>query len=77
MEFATFDDVGENRTSPVNTNTVATLIWNAIDLNGRVRVLQSQLRIIASINSTVTCINVGNGMTAQIRIQILGMHQFN
>ena len=74
LEFATFNNVGDTRISPVNPNTNATLIGK-FDSNGNVQVLQSQLRIIASVDSTVTCINVGNGMSTSIRIQILGIHQ--
>ena len=76
LEFATFNRVGETRVSPVNPNTVATLIEKSVDSNGNMQVLQSQLRIIASVDSTVTCINVDNGMSTSIRIQILGIHQF-
>jgi hypothetical protein len=73
LEFATFNNVGDIRISPVNPNTVANLTKNNIDND--VQVLWSQLHIRASVDSTVTCIQVGNGMSTSIRIQILGMHR--
>ena len=73
LEFATFNTVGEVRISPVNPNTVATLI-NKTTEGGR-QVLRSQLHIIASADSIVTCINVGGGTTNAISIRLLGKQQ--
>ena len=73
LAFTSVHLVGDTRISPMNPNTVATLIKSEMD--GNVQVLQSKLRIIASINSTVMCINVANDRPTSRRIQILGMHQ--
>ena len=72
LQLAIFNNVGETRTSPINGNTVATLISNTIE--GGVMVLQSQLRIIASADATVTCINVAAEKSSTISIQLLGNH---
>jgi hypothetical protein len=73
IAFAIVDHVGNVRTSPdpLNSNTIATLLKNEMD-DDAVQVLRSELRIIASVNSTVTCGIEGNVMTTSIKIQILG-----
>ena len=76
LAFGTIDQVGYMHMSPVNPNTIATLTKSRFDLNTNEHVLESRLRIIVSDNSTVTCIHVGNGMTAQVRIQVLGMYLY-
>ena len=70
LVFGTFNGVGDMDTSPVNPNTVATLIRKANESN--VQVLQSKLSIIVSVNSNVTC--MGNGASTFIRIQVFGMY---
>ena len=67
---ARIDSIGETQISTLNPNTIATLINNAIE--NEVTVLVSQLHIIASIDSFVTCIQ-DNGAEQTISIQLLGM----
>ena len=75
LDFATFNSIGTEEISPVNPNTVATLINNTIE--DGVQVLVSQLRIIVSATfstSTVTCIDIGTGTINPIMIQLLRMY---
>ena len=74
LELATFNDVGDIRTSPVNSNTVATLI-DETNENG-VDILVSTLRIKAVsefLDSSVTCIHVDGGTMNTTRVQVLGI----
>ena len=68
LEFATFNSIGDRRTSPVNLNTVATLV-NKTD-----GILVSELHIKALsqfLNSSVACI-VGSKRNTTL-VQVLGM----
>ena len=74
LELATFNDVGDTRTSPVNLNTVATLISETRESG--IDVLVSTLRIRALsefLDSSVTCIHVDGGTMNTTRIQVLGI----
>ncbi|MCG8621744.1 MAG: hypothetical protein MJE68_07065 [Proteobacteria bacterium] len=72
LDFATFNTVGDTRTSPVNPNTVATLI-NKTNETGKV-ILESQLRIVVSpqiATFTITCL-MDDGNKRNISLQLLG-----
>ena len=74
LEFAIFNDIGDTVVSPINPNTVATLINNTNE--DGMMVLVSQLRIVTSVNfstSSVSCVNEG-GMSNSSAITILGMY---
>ena len=74
LAFGTFNAVNFTRVSPVNPNTIATLIENTVE-NG-VSVLVSTLRIkalSAFLSSSVNCIHSGNGNTNSSRVQVIGM----
>ena len=74
LAFGTFNSVGTEEISPLNPNTVATLISNTIE--DGVPVLVSTLRIRALsqfLNSSVTCIHIGSGTTNTTMVQVLGM----
>ena len=74
LEFTPFNNVGETRVSPVNPNTVATLINKTVE--DGVQVLVPQLRITAQsqfMNPSVTCIDVGWGSQNTIWLHVLGM----
>jgi hypothetical protein len=72
LDFATFNTVGDTRTSPVNPNTIATLISNTNETGEDV--LESQLRIIVSPQIsmfTITCA-IDDGNETNISLQLLG-----
>ena len=74
LDFATFNNVGYTRISPVNPNTNATLIAN-FDENG-VRVLRSTLRIVTLsgfLNSSVNCLHIGDGTMNTSRVIVIGI----
>ena len=74
LEFATFNNIGDIRTSHMNPNTVATLINKTVE--DGVQVLVSQLRITAQsqfMNPSVTCTNGRFGTQNTTRLHILGM----
>ena len=74
LVFATFNNVGDRKSSPINNNTFATL--TAKFYEGTVPVLESQLHIIVSsttTSSTVTCLHITYGTSTAISIRALGM----
>ena len=79
LEFATFNNEGETRSSPINTDTVATLTRKAME-NGQ-QVLESQLRItmLPSFPTfSVSCIHIGSGNTNETTFQLLlGMYMYD
>ena len=74
LEFATFNDVGDTRISPVNPNTIATLIAKFYE-NG-IGVLRSTLRIRALsefLNSSVNCLHIVDGTMNTSWVLVIGM----
>lgn len=74
LGFATFNNIGDTRTSPMNPNTVATLI-NKTNENG-VDMLVSTLRIkVLSdlLDSSVTCMHIDDQIMSTERVQVIGM----
>ena len=72
LRFTTDNIPGTTATSIIDGNVVATLI-NITIVNG-VPVLESQLRIIAVLASTVTYNSVTNGSSVSIEFGISGMY---
>ena len=75
LNFATFNSIGATKTSPIHPNTIATLTNNTME--DGVQVLVSELRIRALsqfLNSSVTCIHIGNGTTNTTMFQVFGMY---
>ena len=72
LEFATFNNEGETRSSPINTDTVATLTRKAVENSQQV--LESQLRIttLPSFPTfSVSCIHIGRGEMDTTKHQLL------
>ena len=74
LEFAVFNNVGDTHVSPVNPNTIATLIKNTNKDGVSVLVSQLCVRVLSQfLNSSVTCINVSFGTQNTTRLHVLGM----
>ena len=77
LQLSTVNMLGEVQTSidiDGNITASATLMNNTID-NGD-RVLQSTLRITATVASTVTCSNSGTGGTESIEFSTSGTYMY-
>ena len=74
LEFATFNAVNFTRVSPVNPNTIATLIENRNESGVRVLVSTLHIRTLSGfLDSSVTCMHIGDGTTNTSRVQVVGM----
>ena len=73
LEFAVFNHLGDKRISPINPNTVATLVGSSINDDGE-QILVSELHLMASSQFptfSISCIH-GNGTESTITIFVQG-----
>ena len=73
LEFGAFNHPGDSRTSPINPDTVATLVGISINKHGE-QVLASELRLIPIPQfpiSSVSCVH-GNGTKSTIVLSVQG-----